>query len=184
MVRINDITRGNHNKTDQFRVRMVKSGDLTYAGNRDVPATLFPGKKIDRTPGGSSGMETSPMFEMTSSDDGSARPRVHRIDSQNSEMSDAAAAGMPPPFRINRNRSPNALIVFVAAICVVVLMMPVSTDTISDPTQSLIPNYLHISLPQKLIAAYVLGLVTMVIFRTWWKTCSAFHDEREIWDNC
>ncbi|XP_072033640.1 motile sperm domain-containing protein 1-like [Amphiura filiformis] len=57
--------------------------------------------------------------------------------------------------------SPGATVVLLAVVCIVALMLPTQGEK-----QSHIPEYLHLTVNQKLIAAYVLGLVTMVILRT------------------
>lgn len=155
VVRINDVSRGHHNKTDQFRIRMQRSGDQNPCGSRDVSATLYATKKSSQT--SASGEMNNSMFSMTqsaeSNDDGA--PREHRINDN-----------QPPDLRI-RHQNPNLLITLIALSCVLILMMPVASEGIVDAeARSLLPSYLHIALPHKLIAAYVLGLVTMVIFRT------------------
>uniref|UniRef100_UPI0037E71867 motile sperm domain-containing protein 1-like n=1 Tax=Semicossyphus pulcher TaxID=241346 RepID=UPI0037E71867 len=50
--------------------------------------------------------------------------------------------------------------VSVAALCVVVLMLPLHTDT-----SSVVPRCLQVSTNQKLVCAYTLGLLTMVFLR-------------------
>jgi len=161
VVRINDVSRAHHNKTDQFRIHLIRAGDPSESsGHRDVSATLYPTKKSNQSAMGGGDMSSS-MFSMTSSpdanDDSVQRPRVHRIDDDGSGQSGRNSTG----------QSPNVLIILIAVACVLTLMLPVASDGLADAqARSLLPVYLHISLPQKLIAAYVLGLVTMVIFRT------------------
>ncbi|CAH1780944.1 unnamed protein product [Owenia fusiformis] len=58
------------------------------------------------------------------------------------------------------NSGPSFLIVLSAIICLAALMLPSQ-----DEKDSRLPVYLHLSLHQKLIAAYVLGLVTMALLR-------------------
>ncbi|KAM6959712.1 motile sperm domain-containing protein 1-like [Tautogolabrus adspersus] len=50
--------------------------------------------------------------------------------------------------------------VSVAALCVAVLMLPLHTE--SSPV---VPRCLHVSVNQKLVCAYILGLLTMVFLR-------------------
>lgn len=52
--------------------------------------------------------------------------------------------------------------IIVAIVCIIVLLLPSQNET---PQQSSIPEYLHVSVNLKLVLAYVLGLVSMVIFR-------------------
>ncbi|XP_072180282.1 motile sperm domain-containing protein 1-like [Diadema setosum] len=62
----------------------------------------------------------------------------------------------------NRGRAgPGATVVLVAVLCVVALMLPTQGEK-----DSRLPDYLHLTVNQKLIAAYILGLVTMVLLRT------------------
>lgn len=163
VVRINDVSRAHHNRTDQFRIHMIRATDPAgdSGGHRDVSATLYATKKINQSATSAGGDMTSSMFSLTSSpdanDDGVQRSREHRIDDSSSSSHDSR----------NRHQSPNILVIAIAVGCVLTLMMPVASDGLADAqARSLLPTYLHISLPQKLIAAYVLGLVTMVIFRT------------------
>ncbi|XP_061426210.1 motile sperm domain-containing protein 1-like isoform X2 [Lethenteron reissneri] len=52
------------------------------------------------------------------------------------------------------------LVILTGVVCVVALMLPTLGDT-----GSLLPHYLHLTAHQKLVAAYVLGLVTMLILQ-------------------
>jgi len=72
---------------------------------------------------------------------------------------------LPPPE--HRAPDPNAeggqhrmdpLVLLVAAVCGVALLLP--TWQVDSST---LPPYLHLTIHQKLVVAYVLGLVTMVI---------------------
>nr|XP_044997006.1 motile sperm domain-containing protein 1 [Jaculus jaculus] len=56
---------------------------------------------------------------------------------------------------------PSLLTVFLGVVCIAALMLPTLGDM-----ESLVPLYLHLSVNQKLVAAYILGLITMAILRT------------------
>ncbi|KAI4819392.1 hypothetical protein KUCAC02_004639 [Chaenocephalus aceratus] len=56
---------------------------------------------------------------------------------------------------------PSLLTVLLGLVCMVALMLP----TLGEQ-ESTVPLYLHLSVNKKLVAAYVLGLLTMVILRT------------------
>ncbi|KAM9377549.1 motile sperm domain-containing protein 1 isoform 3-T3 [Pholidichthys leucotaenia] len=56
---------------------------------------------------------------------------------------------------------PSLLTVLLGLMCMVALMLPTSGEQ-----ESTVPVYLHLSVNKKLVAAYVLGLLTMVILRT------------------
>lgn len=58
---------------------------------------------------------------------------------------------------------PSIPVIILSVCCIVILMLPSDKEVIEH---SIIPPYLHISINQKLIAAYVLGLVTMAILKT------------------
>lgn len=57
---------------------------------------------------------------------------------------------------------PSIPVILLTICCIVALMLP--TD--KDKTESFVPSYLHLSMNQKLVAAYVLGLVTMAVLKT------------------
>ncbi|XP_055355235.1 motile sperm domain-containing protein 1-like [Paramacrobiotus metropolitanus] len=68
----------------------------------------------------------------------------------------------PPPSHLT---APSPLIVLLGVLCVAALCLP--TDGHGSHNQnSPWPVYLHLTLNQKLVAAYILGLVTMVILRS------------------
>ncbi|XP_030595359.1 motile sperm domain-containing protein 1 isoform X2 [Archocentrus centrarchus] len=56
---------------------------------------------------------------------------------------------------------PSLLTVLLGLMCMAALMLP----TLGEQ-ESTVPVYLHLSINKKLVAAYVLGLLTMVILRT------------------
>ena len=56
---------------------------------------------------------------------------------------------------------PGLLTVFLAVVCITALMLPTLGDV-----ESLVPLYLHLSVNQKLVAAYILGLITKTVLRT------------------
>lgn len=52
--------------------------------------------------------------------------------------------------------------IVIGLVCIIALLLP----TQQEPVQSSsIPSYLHVSVNFKLVLAYVLGLVSMVVFR-------------------
>ena len=58
----------------------------------------------------------------------------------------------------NRGRAgPGATVVLLALMCIVALMLPTQGEK-----GSRLPDYLHLTVNQKLIAAYVLGKVGML----------------------
>ena len=59
--------------------------------------------------------------------------------------------------------SPNLIACFAAVVCIIALFLP--TEGESNNVLKDYP-YLHLTVNQKLVFAYVLGLVTMAILRT------------------
>ncbi|PAV67968.1 hypothetical protein WR25_23343 [Diploscapter pachys] len=53
--------------------------------------------------------------------------------------------------------------VLAAFLCALALLAPTHGDAFAS--QSIIPHVLHLSVPQKLVAAYILGIVTILILR-------------------
>ena len=62
-------------------------------------------------------------------------------------------------------QSPNYVACVAAVVCILALFLPTEGDTVS--TNHLLTDYpwLHLTVNQKLVFAYVLGLVTMAILR-------------------
>ncbi len=54
------------------------------------------------------------------------------------------------------------LVVFCGLVCVASLSLPNQGDARSSLP---VPDYLYLTVPQKLVAAYVLGLITMLLLR-------------------
>ena len=57
---------------------------------------------------------------------------------------------------MKRGQGPSAIVIIAAALSIVALMLPTSEEDMGRRETSL-PLYLHLSVAQKLIAAYVLG---------------------------
>lgn len=54
----------------------------------------------------------------------------------------------------------------IAIFCAICLLSP----TVNDPSaaSSVVPAYLHLSLPQKLVASYIMGVCSILILRPFW----------------
>lgn len=68
--------------------------------------------------------------------------------------------GVVRDYRQGRIQTPNYIVVVAAVVCIVALLLPTQGD---EDTR--FPTYLHLTSHLKLVFAYVLGLVTMVILR-------------------
>lgn len=178
-IRMTDVTVRNHNKTDQFRVMMTQVQDASStmfanaqqsgsvnSGVRDVAATLYATRQS-----GADSRESH--FESLLGSGHSSKLTQYRMlsDDHGQEGDDTPSSGIKG-FGSKRLGSggpstPNPVIILTAICCVIALMLPVNVSEDGEP--SILPSYLHLSVPQKLIAAYALGLVTMVIFKPWSK---------------
>lgn len=67
----------------------------------------------------------------------------------------------------------NVIPILIGLVCVIFLLLPSQKEV---PQPSNIPEYLHVSFNLKLVLSYVLGLVTMVIFRPWYCDFKTFID--------
>ncbi|EEC09316.1 Motile sperm domain-containing protein, putative [Ixodes scapularis] len=149
-IRHREVCPANYGHTDHIRVHMSLPGGGSLMGCRTVKATLLPTQRVrDASP---SGDEEFP--------EGAARL-------ERSRSGNRVGAGCPPqqdlavPIRAARSPvTPSSTVIAAAVTCMLALMLPTDGDRTSQ-----LPRYLHVSFNQKLIAAYILGLVTMVIFR-------------------
>ena len=74
------------------------------------------------------------------------------------------------------NNHPNLIACIAAIVCIVALFLPTEGET-----ENILKDYpyLHLTVNQKLVFAYVLGLVTMAILRTTWKKNNYLYVEYE-----
>lgn len=66
-------------------------------------------------------------------------------------------------FQASNAAQSQLLYVSVAVACAIALMAPTIGDT--EARNSFVPAYLHLSVAQKLVASYILGIVTILILR-------------------
>ncbi|CAH1169564.1 unnamed protein product [Phaedon cochleariae] len=128
------------NVTDKFRISMQDHTTKQVLGKRDIEATLLQGEKDNI------------------SNDG---------DFQNIPCTDRSNTDEQRIYLTNRSlpatHSTNYVIsIIIGLVCVVSLILPTQQEV---PQPSSIPAYLHLSINFKLVLSYVLGLVSMVIFR-------------------
>lgn len=130
------------------------SPTATASGTRDITATLH----ATRTEPEPKSSERFNELQGNWSEEPDDDNRDGNFDSnQDSTRPKSRRPGLLGPS------TPNPVIILTAVCCVMALMLPVH---VTGEEPSVIPSYLHLSVPQKLIAAYALGLVTMVIFKT------------------
>lgn len=140
--------------TDKFRVHMFEEGNTELLGKKDILATLHPGPP----PAESSSLGTQ------------QRKTLGVLSSlAGARQGDQAEAGLLG-HRDSARQPPNYIACLAAVICILALFLPTEGDaslTSASSTASLLAEYpwLHLSVNQKLVFAYVLGLVTMAILR-------------------
>lgn len=173
-IRIIDISLRNHNKTDQFRVMMAQLQEGSSLFSNTQPATANSGVRdvsatLQATRQSAMDSREAQQFESFHGSGNSSKLTQYRMvsDDLGHDIEDTSTSGQVGSG-IKRSRpggpsTPNPVIILTAICCVIALMLP--TTVYEDGEASILPSYLHLSVPQKLIAAYALGLVTMVIFK-------------------
>ena len=164
-------------QTDKFRIHIFdESSPGELVGKRDILATLHPGAY----PQGkhNSKMKINKPYDALFFINfllGVPDPSDNRHSSSLPHHR-AHAAVLPPqgaasnqdnvqaygPFTDHPGQHPNLVACFAAIVCIVALFLPTEgeSETLKDYP------YLHLTVNQKLVFAYVLGLVTMAILRT------------------
>ncbi|KAJ1522361.1 hypothetical protein ONE63_002653 [Megalurothrips usitatus] len=137
VVRHNATTPSNCNITDKFRIQMQDHVTKQLIGKRDVTARLVQGTHDTSSERDRDNFQQLPIVS------GGQSPQQQQY---------LVREGRP-----GRAGTPNYVAVAVGVLCCVALMLPTEGDRISSP--------LHLSVNFKLVLAYVLGLVTMVVLR-------------------
>uniref|UniRef100_A0A8D1E1A4 Motile sperm domain-containing protein 1 n=1 Tax=Sus scrofa TaxID=9823 RepID=A0A8D1E1A4_PIG len=118
---------------DKFRLQVSEQSQRKALGRKEVVATLLPSAKEQQK------------------EEEEKRIKEHLTESLFFEQS------FQPENR-TVSSGPSLLTVFLGVVCIAALMLPTLGDV-----ESLVPLYLHLSVNQKLVAAYILGdlLITM-----------------------
>ncbi|KAG8448302.1 hypothetical protein GDO86_015408 [Hymenochirus boettgeri] len=137
VIRHKDVRASHYGVIDKFRLQVSEQSQRKALGRKEVIATLLPSAKEQHK------------------EEEEKRIKEHFAESVFFEQIPSQAD--------NRSSSsgPSLLMVFLGMVCIAALMMPTLGEM-----ESMVPLYLHLSVNQKLVAAYVLGLVTMVVLRT------------------
>ncbi|KAE8584765.1 hypothetical protein XENTR_v10021103 [Xenopus tropicalis] len=138
VIRHKDVRASHFGVIDKFRLQVSEQSHRKALGRKEVIAMLLPSAK-----------------EQQQKDEEEKRMKEHFAESVFFEQ-----APSQPDTR-NSSSGPSLLMVFLGMVCIAALMMPTLGEM-----ESMVPLYLHLSVNQKLVAAYVLGLVTMVVLRT------------------
>lgn len=138
VVRHLDVSPRNWGRRDRFRMEVRGGGQV---GRREIWAELKGGREAEEQRGGQQ----------------RAPPPLTAL----SPLLVPTHTRLPlPACTAVRSASQWAVCVTVAMLCVAVLMLPLHTDS-----SSLVPRWLHVSTNQKLVCAYILGLITMVFLQ-------------------
>ncbi|XP_041427859.1 motile sperm domain containing 1 L homeolog isoform X1 [Xenopus laevis] len=138
VIRHKDVRASHFGVIDKFRLQVSEQSQRKALGRKEVIAMLLPSAK-----------------EQQQKEEEEKRMKEHFAESVFFEQ-----APSQPDAR-NSSSGPSLLMVFLGMVCIAALMMPTLGEI-----ESMVPLYLHLSVNQKLVAAYVLGLVTMVVLRT------------------
>lgn len=137
-------SRSNIGACDRFRFEVCKCDEEEVTGRKDIVVRV-----LENAIGIEQPSLDQSEFRSVSPSQASLRQRAslqHSLD-QNTDLHPLGSSQW--------------IAVMAALICIIALMLPSQGDTES----TLLPSYLHLSVPQKLVAAYVLGIVTMLIVR-------------------
>jgi len=131
--------------TDKFRITLYEEGTNELLGKKDILALLHAGQPDS---------QSNSLGDKQRKALGGVFPSLGQGDSSSQQQN-------------NRDgTNPNYIACFVAVVCILALFLPTHCEPSTTP--SLLEDYpwLHLSLHQKLVFAYVLGLVTLAILRT------------------
>ncbi|XP_050820399.1 motile sperm domain-containing protein 1 isoform X3 [Gopherus flavomarginatus] len=138
VIRHRDVRSCHYGVIDKFRLQVSEQSQRKALGRKEVIATLLPSAK-----------------EQQQKEEEEKRIKEHLAESVFFEQT------LCQPENRSASSGPSLLTVFLGIVCIGALMLPTLGEV-----ESLVPLYLHLSVNQKLVAAYVLGLITMVILRT------------------
>uniref|UniRef100_A0A0A9WL75 Motile sperm domain-containing protein 1 n=2 Tax=Lygus hesperus TaxID=30085 RepID=A0A0A9WL75_LYGHE len=129
----------NCNVTDKFRIQMQHNETKQVIGKKDIPATLHSGVAPK---------QEDDDVSVTSADRASTEWKMSKMNSHESLTRNS---------KVMVKGSPSPLVWLTGVICFICLLLPNEGE----------PSSLSITVPHhfKLVFSYVLGLVTMVIFR-------------------
>jgi len=132
--------------TDKFRIHMFEEGSAELLGKKDILATLHPGPP----PAESSSLGTQ------------QRKTLGVLSSLAGRQQQLSESGL---LSREGRHSPNYIACLAAVICILALFLPTEGEGLASSHLLAEYPWLHLSVNQKLVFAYVLGLVTMAILR-------------------
>uniref|UniRef100_A0A3P8SKF5 Motile sperm domain-containing protein 1 n=1 Tax=Amphiprion percula TaxID=161767 RepID=A0A3P8SKF5_AMPPE len=167
VIRHRDVRACHYGVYDKFRLQVSEQSQRKALGRKEVTATLRPSASQEPPSPRTQDEERrikeqfadSEFFEQTAFQTAPVSLRhpsrktqsvlIGRLTRRKQAESRPVAGG------------PSLLTVLLGLVCMAALMLP----TLGEQ-ESTVPVYLHLSVNKKLVAAYVLGLLTMVILRT------------------
>ncbi|KAH1165752.1 hypothetical protein KIL84_023311 [Mauremys mutica] len=129
VIRHRDVRACHYGVIDKFRLQVSEQSQRKALGRKEVIATLLPSAK-----------------EQQQKEEEEKRIKEHLAESVFFEQT------LCQPENRSASSGPSLLTVFLGIVCIGALMLPTLGDV-----ESLVPLYLHLSVNQKLVAAYVLG---------------------------
>ncbi|XP_043840475.1 motile sperm domain-containing protein 1-like [Dromiciops gliroides] len=136
VIRHRDVRPCHYDVIDKFRLQVSEQSQGKALGRKEIIATLLPSAKEQRK------------------EEEEKRIKDHLAESVFFEQMLCQTENRAV------SSGPSLLTVFLGIVCIAALMLPTLGEV-----ESLVPHYFHLSVNQKLVAAYVLGLITMVILR-------------------
>ncbi|XP_044538527.1 motile sperm domain-containing protein 1 isoform X2 [Gracilinanus agilis] len=137
VIRHRDVRSCHYDVIDKFRLQVSEQSQRKALGRKEIIATLLPSAKEQRKE-----VEEKRIKEHLTESVFLKEQMLYQTENR------------------NVSSGPSLLTVFLGIVCIAALMLPTLGEV-----ESLVPLYFHLSVNQKLVAAYVLGLITMVILR-------------------
>ncbi|XP_069105159.1 motile sperm domain-containing protein 1-like [Argopecten irradians] len=133
VIRHIDICINNEGIKDKFRIQVVEHGQKKILGRKEVISVLLPKRESSPPPPEDNFMSM-------------------QIPGRGRDTVQPSSSSRHAPDRPMRTGGPSLIILLAAVTCILALMLP--TQGMDGSTS--LPEYLHLSLHQKLIAAYIL----------------------------
>ncbi|KAE9413896.1 hypothetical protein Angca_005327 [Angiostrongylus cantonensis] len=127
---------------DRLRIEIMRPGETEVLGSRDLLLRTV-SEIACTTTDSPSPSRVCPVTE-PKGDQATARRSNSSVHNENAASSQLACLG-------------------IAVVCAVALMAPTQGDPAA--ADSILPNHLHLTVPQKLVAAYILGVVSILLLR-------------------
>ncbi|XP_029329381.1 motile sperm domain-containing protein 1 isoform X1 [Mus caroli] len=177
VIRHRDVRSCHYGVIDKFRLQVSEQSQRKALGRKEVIATLLPSAKEQQKEEEEKRIKEhlteSVFFEQSCQPGNSSlgyvrtcpQPQTTKATQQQTNFKKEKKHLQFHILNKLENRAvssgPSLLTVFLGVVCIAALMLPTLGDM-----ESLVPLYLHLSVNQKLVAAYILGLITMAILRT------------------